>query len=273
MKKATNSPYQSDFGFTSPGFTVDAQGNIVANSISLADETQDSVIGDFEFTDNGTNFFIVGIDNANPTIELARGRSYTFELSLTSFALELIKENESDFVTFNLTHSDGSTGEDAQGKATGLLSFTIPQNYQEDAIIYRNVGTPTKGTFNVVDPTGLFSTVNLTSTIQSTTPETGALTVLGGVGIQKNLTIGGELNISNLSVYNDEIVVTASDSSIVGSITASGSSLPVVNTTISNSTATFTSASITSQPTENNDITNKTYVDSTVSALAIALGT
>ena len=270
MKNATNSPYQSDFGFKSPGFTVDAQGNIVAQSISLSTST-DNLIGDFEFTDNGISFGIVGFDDINPSINLARGESYTLELSLTSFTFELVKSNESEFVEFTLNHSDGSTGNDAQGKSSGLLNFTIPQNYSEDTIIYRNVGTNIKGTINVVDPVGLFSSVSITDTVNSTSPETGALLVTGGAGIKQNLTVGGELNISNLSVYNDEIVVTASDSSFLGKIDNQGSSIPIKDTTITNTS--LASSTIITAPTQVNDITNKTYVDSTVSALAIALGT
>lgn len=270
MKKATNSPYQSDFGFKSPGFTVDAQGNIVATSISLSSST-DSLIGDFEFTDNGSSFEIVGIEGLNPSINLARGESYTLELSLSSFAFELIKENETEYVDFTINHSDGSTGNEAQGKNSGLLSFTIPQNYSDDTIVYRNVGTNIKGTINVIDPVGLFSSISITDTVESNSPETGSLLVTGGVGIKQNLTVGGELNISNLTVYNDAISVLASDSSLVGTIDNQGSSVPVKDTTITNTS--LSSSTIITTPTQANDITNKTYVDSTVSALAIALGT
>lgn len=270
MKNATNSPYHSDFGFNSPGFTVDAQGNIVATSISLSTST-DTLIGDFEFTDNETNFGITGIEGFSPSINLARGESYTLELSLTSFAFELVKANESEYVDFTVNHSDGSTGNDAQGKTSGLLSFTIPQNYIDDTIIYRNVGSNVKGTINVIDPVGLFSSVNVTDIIDSNSPETGSLLVTGGVGIKQNLTVGGELNISNLSVYNETINVLASDSSLLGTIDNQGSSIPVKDTTIINTS--LSSSTITTTPTQANDITNKTYVDSTVSALAIALGT
>ena len=270
MKNATNSPYQSDFGFKSPGFTVDAQGNIVATSISLSTST-DNLIGDFEFTDNGTSFEIVGKDGVNPSINLARGESYTLELSLSSFTFELVNANESEYVEFTINHSDGSTGNDAQGKSSGLLSFTIPQNYSDDTIIYRNVGTNIKGTINVIDPVGLFSSVNITDTVDSTSPETGSLLVTGGVGIKQNLTVGGELNISNLTVYNDSINVLASDSSLLGTIDNQGSSIPLKDTTITNTS--LSSSTIITAPSQANDITNKTYVDSTVSALAIALGT
>ena len=272
MRRATNTPYQSDYGFRSPGFTVDLQGNIVANSISLASETVDNTIGDYEFTDNGIAFSVVGLDDTNPTINLARGESYTIELSLTNFVFDLLKADGTSYVDFNITHSSGDTGEDAQGKSSGLLNFTVPQNYTDDEIIYKARGTNVEGTFNVIDPVGLFSSITVTDITESSSPETGAIKVDGGIGLKKNLTVGGDLNVSNISAYNGNIVLTASDSTVIGTIDSSGSDIPIKNTTITNTAGSFTSASVTATPTEDNDITNKTYVDSTVSALAIALG-
>lgn len=273
MRKATSSPYSSDYGFKSPGFTVDAQGNIIANSITLSTNQEDTLIGDYEFTDNGIGFNVVGIVGSNPTIELARGRSYTLELSLTNFDFEILKSDQTTYIDFTINHSDGSTGNDAQGKSSGLLTFTIPQTYDSDEIYYKAAGTSVVGSFSIVNPLGLFSRATITDLTDSNTPESGALLVSGGIGVNKNVTIGGELNVTNISAYNEKITLTASDSSIIGIIDSSGSTIPVVNTTITNSTASFTSASILESPTESNDITNKTYVDSTVSALAIALGT
>ena len=54
-----NSPFESQYGFKGPGFTVDASGNIVANSIvtSTVVDGADSAIVDFTVIDNNNDFF------------------------------------------------------------------------------------------------------------------------------------------------------------------------------------------------------------------------
>jgi len=47
--------------------------------------------------------------------------------------------------------------------------------------------------------------VNITNTTQSTSKDTGALIIDGGVGIEKNLFIGNNLNVSGLSTFTDTI--------------------------------------------------------------------
>jgi hypothetical protein len=49
MKRSTKTPFESAYGFLSPGFRVDSEGNITASSISLS-QSDETVSGVFDFT-------------------------------------------------------------------------------------------------------------------------------------------------------------------------------------------------------------------------------
>ena len=82
--------FESEFGFKSPGFTVDRLGNITATSINAAgaggggsasgDFTVSEVNGNFRIT---SNTVIVGSGD-NPTLAFVRGQEYSFTLDLSS---------------------------------------------------------------------------------------------------------------------------------------------------------------------------------------------
>ena len=53
----TQRPFESEFGFKSPGFTVDALGNITATSINAAGAGGGGTqTGDYSVTTTGGNF-------------------------------------------------------------------------------------------------------------------------------------------------------------------------------------------------------------------------
>jgi hypothetical protein len=298
MKKSTPSPFESGYGFKSPGFTVDSNGNLTATSFNI---TTDTTVVDFIVTDDQANFFIENVSSdSNPPITLSRGKTYTFRLDLTAFDFILKKADGTTNQNAGLTHSDGSGGSDAQSKTSGALSFAVPLD-AEDTLFYTNTSGTAIGTISVVDSQGLFSTVDITGNVASTSSTTGSLTVEGGVGITDDLYVGGELNIAgvgiprlssntNLELNATNEILLQIENSIIGNISTSGLSIPInssaiTQSTIDNtiiggtspaaasfSTATFESASVTNDPVNNNDVTKKTYVDTTSIAFAIALG-
>ena len=83
-------------------------------------------------------------------------------------------------------------------------------------------------------------------------------------------------NIKNFYIKIDFII----NDTLLGTVNPQGSSVPIVNTIIDNttigagvpSTGSFTSGTIAEEPTTANGISNKKYVDNTSTALAIALG-
>jgi len=291
MTTIINSPLNSTFGFSSPNFSVDAEGNVVARSITQSEGVTSDAPPDFSVIDSGSNaFFIAPAIAPNPPISVFRSSNFIFGLDLDTQTFNLYLEDQSTLYFSGLKHSDGSSGEQALSKQSGRLSWLVPIS-APDVLYYGNLSSGAFGLITVGDAVGQFSTVNITEDVESTSTETGSLVVTGGVGISSNLNVGGivsadeliSTNISSLTSLSltagTEIIITI-DNVEKGTIGVLGLTMPIANTTINNTvignvtpaTATFVSASITELPTANNNITNKLYVDNTATALAIAFG-
>lgn len=301
MNRANNIQYSSDFGFKSPRFRVDENGNIFANSLVLESEATDVI--DFVLSDGVLgNIVIDGFEGTNPAIEIEKARTYTFQLNLNVTELFFVKENQTDVYVENLIHNSGDVGADAQGKQTGIYRLRINSIYDEDIIYYTDRDRTFFGTINILDPKGVFDTVEVNSTLDTISLSTGALTISGGVALAKNLRVGNTIfaenitlaqvlsspNVETEEIRSDELTINsqngirilASDSTVLGNIGDTGSSIPLVDTQIDNtvigaitpSTAFFADASVNSPPATNESIANKQYVDNTVTALSIALG-
>ena len=285
-----NAPFESKYGFKGPGFLVDELGNITAASIITSSAPTETDIVDYTITENANAFSFTTLSGDNPVLTLARSRSYKFSLILPILGFKIYQSDQTTLYNVGLAHSDGTTGANAQGKTTGTLSISLSVD-APDVLYYSNNEGTIFGTINVVDPIGVFSTVNINSTNASTSSSTGALTVAGGVGIAGDLYVAGSLNIdgigitsisspTNLELDASNKIVVKIDGSTIGAIGAEGLSIPITNTTINNtvigdispSTAAFTSATVANLPTADSSVTNRQYVDSTALSLAIAFG-
>lgn len=296
MTNAVYKPFEVEHGFQSPGFQVDALGNIVARTIiTTINDDAENIIVDFTISDNGSNFFLASYVDVNPTITMYRGNTYKFRLNLTSFDLYIKKEDQETNQNSGLVHSSSVYGEDAQGLSTGILSFTVPLD-SEDILYYSNELGTAQGTINVFDPIGLFNNITITGDTVSTSPLTGTLVVDGGIGLTGNAFIDG--NITATGIVADSILSTSTltfgaastveitiNDVVLGTINSNGLSIPINNSSITSSTingttigsttpstGVFTAASVQAAPITILDVTNKTYVDSTATALSIALG-
>lgn len=285
-----NAPFQSQYGFKGPGFSVDEFGNIVAASIVTNAVVDQNDIVDYVITESGNEFLFAGNVTTNPTLTLSRSKTYKFNLTLPTLGFKIYNNDQTSLYNVGLTHSDRSTGADAQGKVDGILAFSVAIN-TPDILYYGNDNGTSFGIINIVDPIGVFSTLDVNATTASTSSTTGALTVAGGVGIAGDLYVAGSLNIDGIGITNissptnleleaiNQLIVKI-DGNKIGFIGLNGSSIPVVDTTINNtsigsiepSTAAFTSATIVNLPTTDVGVTNKQYVDSTALSLAIAFG-
>jgi hypothetical protein len=292
-----NSPFKSKFGFTSAGFIVDNLGNISAKSINLIDSTEvdDSLPADYIFTEVSSKFRnSLGSDD-NPTITVFRGKTTTIDITLTSLEFRIVLEDRVTPYSAGLSHNDGTTGADSQGKSSGRLAWAVPVA-APDTLYYANAVGTVSGTINIENAPSVFSSAQVTATTASTSSSTGALTVAGGVGIAGDLYIGGTLNIDGLGITDissptdlqlgaANAIIVKIDGTTLGVVTTTGSSVPVVNTTINNTvigattpnsaaftSAAFTSATIVSTPVSATDVSNKQYVDSTALSLSIAFG-
>lgn len=290
-----NSPFESQYGFKGPGFSVDSEGNITANSIITNVVVDDEVaIVDFNITVLDNTFQIENYLGNNPAITIARASSYKFALALEDdtggIEFNIYSALPSTKYNTGLIHSDGSNGIDAQGKQTGTLTFNVALN-APDTLYYGNSLGNVYGIINVVDPVGQFSTVDVNSLTNATSATTGALTVAGGASIEKDLHIGGELNMSgagiprlssltNLELNAANKIIIQIDDVKLGEINSSGIAATINNSTINDtvigaispSTAAFTTATVNNLPITDTQVSNKQYVDSTALALSIAFG-
>lgn len=302
MKKAVVQQYSSEYGFKSPGFSVDENGNITATSIALTDEIASGVV-DYSLTNENDAIFINGLVGSYPALDVFKARTLTLDLDLDNLQLYFYKEDRTTlYGEDNLIHSSGDSGVAAQGKSTGIIEITVSPTYDEGIIYYTDQTASIYGVITINDPIGTFGSLSVTSVLNSTSKTTGALTVSGGVGIAKTLNVGEQLNvpvidaktISAFEINSNEglilnvdpqITVLATDSSQLGTISDSGLTIPVTNTTVTASVienttigltdpaaAEFTQAKVEKVPTDGTDISNKSYVDVTATALSIALG-
>lgn len=298
MSTIVNSPFRSEFGFESTGFLVDEEGNISAKSITLVEEDpvdpgvpDTDLPADRTFEEVGGNFRITGDATDNPNFTVFRTRTTTIDLDLDTLTFNIYTDDNFDtFYSVGLAHDSGDSGDDAQGKQDGRLAWAVPLA-APDTLYYANADGSVSGTISVQNAPSAFSEVDITGTTASTSTTTGALTVAGGVGIEGDLNIGGELNIqgigipvvsstTNLDLEAGNAIVIRIDDVLLGEINSNGSTVPVNSTTIENTTigattpssAAFTAATVINTASSNNDVTNKSYVDKTATALAIAFG-
>jgi hypothetical protein len=295
MSTIVNAPFRSKYGFESTGFVVDSLGNISAKSISLVDEAAPvedlDLPADKAFSEVGGNFRLSGSAADNPGFIVFRTKTTTIDLDLTTLTFNIY--SDAGFTTLyniGLLHSDGDSAADAQGKTSGRIAWTVAIE-APNTLYYANTSGTVSGTITVENAPSAFSELSVTGTTASTSTTTGALIVAGGAGVVGDLNLGGSLNIqgigipalssgTNLDLSAGNNIVVKINNTLLGTIGTTGSALPVVDTTINNTTigattpttAAFTSATVSSEPTVNSGIANKQYVDRTAVALAIAFG-
>lgn len=300
MPVINNLPFESKYGFKSPSFVVDDQGNINATSITLAASSGAGSASDFIVTENAddTGFIVAGFVNVNPVLILQRTKTYFFSINTPDLTFSFYQQTNNDLYTDGVSHSDGSRGIEAKEKTSGIYTFRVPLD-APDSLTYRGrVGLDdfVLGPISIIDPDGIFGEVEITSETNSTDTLTGALIIAGGVGIAKDLYVGGNLFVdeitldgsgtptlesnTNLEFLANFRIIFKIDNNTIGFIDDSGSNIPVNNTTIDNTVigsvtpavATFTSATVTEFPTTGTSVVNKNYADQSSLSFAIAFG-
>ena len=80
MPTTVNTPLRSDYGFKSPSFTVDANGNISATTLTLSVNSDEAgVAADYDFVESAGNFRFDGESNNQPTLTVYRNQTTTIE--------------------------------------------------------------------------------------------------------------------------------------------------------------------------------------------------
>lgn len=246
-------PLESKYGFKSPGFTVDTLGNITARTISAA-----GIDGpDYTVTELDSNFKFEDLEGSNPTISLIRGNTYAIALNLTLLSF-YIRTASDDLYSEGLVHSSGDEGADAQGKKTGTLTFTVPDD--APSLLYYTDDVLAEGTITISDPSsfgrGIFTRLTATGNVDfdgtnaqiSIQPAgTGSVTIHPNTtGSLNNVIIGDEDPVNgtfadlsataNLDVTQD--VTVGGDVDVTGTITAdsfesNGTGVPTVSSSSS----------------------------------------
>lgn len=336
MATITNNPFFSKFGFNAPGFSVDAEGNVRVKSLSsdtlitdIVDNSNDtSSVVEYNVTDSVAGFQFESIDGINPDVPVTKGRTYRFNLDLQTYTFNIRNSDGSD-VSVDIFHisSDGvrTTGTQANDKSTGYVQWVVPINAAGN--YYANINGAILGDFDISEPVssgvGSFVSllvtgqselrddvsitaalnvdglVNLNETTNSTSPTTGSLVVDGGLGVAKDVWIGGDLvaksfrsdgvgvptleSQSNLEFSAGNAVVFTINDIERGRISSAGINIPVINTTIENTPigldkpkeGKFTNVSVTTQTQttdEDGTLVTKKYVDNGDIAYSIAFG-
>jgi hypothetical protein len=289
MPTTVNTPFRSEYGFKSPNFTVDANGNISASTLTLSvDNSEAGLAADYDFVEAAGNFRFDGQLNNQPGITVYRNQTSTIDLAFTTLVFKIfssVTPGSTAVYSSGLRHSESTVGDSAQGKSSGRLTWTIPLS-APDTLYYGNVDGTVYGVITVLDQARNFSEVSITNTTQSTSVSTGALKVSGGLGVVGNANIGGTMSVASMisatggvtgdlngSVYSDNstLLVDSVNGRIVGPINNS----TIDNTTIgatTPSTASFTTATLSGAVSGVTAVPNKKYVDETSTAFAIAFG-
>ena len=331
----TYNPFESDYGFKSPGFSVDINGNVTLRSVTYTLEQEEAAVDNqyvvrqlgavpsAEFTMDEQYVTGTQILQNNPTLTLTRGTTYSFKLmTLPQLTFSLFFRTDDNPVVnlqgigncayYNDGVSHTTSGTPAVTTTTTLnLSPTAPAN-----IYYGNADGSVFGTINTVDPTitgvGSFSSLLVTGDV--TMQGQDADLVFSPQGAYGTVTINpaGEGTMSNMNVNaltmtaSENVTFNGADANLTltptgtGAITLTSAATGTINnmsigqTTpkdgsfvnlnassglnntvigdVTPKTATFTSAVTQATPTTELQITNKKYVDSKATALAIALG-
>jgi len=327
----TLNPLYSKYGFKGPGFTVDSEGNVQVKSLSsevlITDiaVTQDdtSTVTSYDITESAGQFAVDGV-SPNPAITVVKGRTYRFNIDLTALSWN-IRDSLNVDVSTGISHTvDGitTTGTGANNVQDGYVEWTVPTS--GTGFYYADIdGDPFKlfvleepevtgtGTFTSLIVTGtselrgevtINDDVNLNellkvhNTTNSTSSSTGAVVIKGGVGIEKDVHIAGDLiaksfksndvgvptlsSNTNLQFEADNAVVFKVEGVERGRITSLGSDLRIINTTINDTVignsgpaeGTFTNANIKNTPTNADHAATKQYVDSADIVFSIAFG-
>ena len=85
--------FEANYGFKSPGFTVDNLGNVIVRTITntYTPTATDSI--DYTVTESTNNFSITDKESnnlgSNPVLDLKRGTTYVFSLDTTSVTFNI----------------------------------------------------------------------------------------------------------------------------------------------------------------------------------------
>ena len=133
--------------------SIDGNGVLSADNSTLS----------HNITVDSSNYVFNGLSvDSNPTITLIRGMTYHFNLSVSGHPFHIQKSSgayassksvteHGSYVSGYLRHSGGDTDEDANGKTSGILTFTVPYDFPDNLYYVCEYHSSMQGTFKLVD--------------------------------------------------------------------------------------------------------------------------
>jgi len=140
-------PFETDYGYKSPGFSVDTKGNVIVRTITntytppvippAPDFNVNETSGNFSFLEDG-----VAIAGTNPIITVERGSTYNFVLNLNSLGFNIFSPDinnptiPGELYNVGLSHTNVVNG---QNLTSTTLTFT--QTWQQEQSGYSRTVT------------------------------------------------------------------------------------------------------------------------------------
>lgn len=255
--------FESEFGFKSPNFSVDDDGNVTLRSISYIVPPDENVLdADYTLTSTGSSFFVAETGTINPTLSLTRGESYTFQITLTGISFNLFVGNllYNSGLRFTEDGTNFVSGEDAQNQTNGYIVFTVPAD-APDQLFIKDIAQTSSLILNIADPvfTGNGNFANLTvtgnvnmlgsgSNISIAPTGTGSLTINPVQGTLSNMAVNATTftasdTVSITPIARDVTIIPSNTGRLIldSGTTGSLNNVDIGNTTPS--TGNFTSLS------------------------------
>jgi hypothetical protein len=218
-------PYQSNTSTTtfSPYFTFNGNTLSLTSSTSSTSVTSGALVvtggvgigGDLyiggNLQINGTRTFVntVDLEVTDKNILLSKGSINAAASDLAGISIDgpavkpqlyysASNNSWNSNLLFVATSASFTVGIESTSVTSGTLRVTGGAGISGNVWAGRFRGPHTGAVGDVTPDTGAFTTISGTSTVTSTSSSTGALTILGGVGIAKDVSIGGSLTVWSL---------------------------------------------------------------------------
>ena len=130
-------PFETDYGYKSPGFIVDVNGNVTVRTITNTyTPPVVPVAPDFNINETAGAFTVLNKGTAvvgdNPTITVERGTTYTFVLNTSSLAFNIYKPDVNNTTVPGQLYNEGLSHTNT---VTGLNftsgTYNFPQTWQQ----------------------------------------------------------------------------------------------------------------------------------------------
>jgi poly(3-hydroxybutyrate) depolymerase len=133
--------FEANYGFKSPGFTVDNLGNVIVRTITdtYTPTATDSI--DYSVIESSNNFSITDKESnnlgSNPVIDLKRGTTYVFSLDTTSVTFNIFSaDTNNDTVPGELYNTGLSHTTSINGQNLSTDTWTVQQTWQQETTAY-----------------------------------------------------------------------------------------------------------------------------------------